>query len=69
MLIFLDNGTIDFKELNDFIDRKNLDSIGYFLINTRALSLLKTKSIIEKFINSFNFENFDRVKFYILYFD
>ncbi len=48
----MDTGSIDFKELNEFIDRKNLDPIGYFLLNTRALSVSKAKSLFEK-----NFEN------------
>jgi len=43
---------LDFKELNEFIDRKNFDQLGYSLINTHALSALKAKMLFEK-----NFEN------------
>ena len=69
-MIFLDNGAMDFKELNDFIDRKNLDPIGYYLVSTKALSMLKIKNLIEKNLESLNLaEILDKVKFLFFIFD
>jgi hypothetical protein len=68
----LDNSSLDFKELNEFIDRKNLDPLGYYLINTHALTASKTKMLFEKNFENPNFlEIIEKVKLnlFILIFD
>lgn len=62
-MIFLNNTSIGFKELNEFIDRKNLDDIGCFLIDTKALNLQKTKNLLAKHIDRLTMDVFDKVRF------
>jgi hypothetical protein len=47
ILIFLDNSSQEFRELNEFLDKKNLDELGFYLNDTKSMSLEK----IEKTIN------------------
>lgn len=53
---------IDFKDLNNFIDKRNLDEIQYYLMSTKALSKTKSMDLLLKNINDPQIEeNFNKV--------
>ena len=56
---------IDFKDLNNFIDKRNLDEIQYYLMSTRALSKTKSMELLLKNINDSQIEdNFNKVEIF-----
>ena len=63
-MIFLDNSTLEFLELNEFIDKKNLDELGFFLVDTKAMSIEKIMKIMNEQVPNIDKSCFDKVNIF-----
>ena len=63
-MIFLDNSALEFREINEFLDKKNLDELGFFLVDTKAMSLEKIKKIVTDQVTVIDKNCFDKVKIF-----
>jgi len=63
----LDSSTIEFRELNEFLDKKNLDELKFFLINTKIMSLDTIEKIIQEQVPSIYKSAFEKVNFFLIF--
>ena len=67
-MIFLDNSALEFRELNEFLDKKNLDELNFFLMDTKAMSLEKVEKIINEQVPFIEKSAFDKVNIIFYFF-
>lgn len=57
----MDNSALEFREINEFLDKKNLDELGFFLIDTKAMALEKIQKIVNEQLPFIDKSCFDKV--------
>jgi hypothetical protein len=60
----LDSTSIEFRELNEFLDKKNLDELKFFLIDTKLISLKIFEKIIQEQVPHIYKNAFEKVNFF-----
>lgn len=58
----MDTSTIEFRELNEFLDKKNLDELKFFLIDTTIMKLETIEKIIKEQVPHIYKNAFEKVK-------